>query len=102
MEVNIIEKENVITAELIGRLDTAVSQEVATAVQPLVDKAEKTLVLDCKGLDYISSSGLRIFLTIRKAATAKGGKVIVRDINNEIRQVFMMTGFLNLFEIQES
>ena len=102
MEVNIIEKDNFITAVLSGRLDTAVSQEVATALQPLVDKAEKTLVLDCKGLDYISSSGLRIFLTVRKAATAKGGKVIVRDINNEIRQVFMMTGFLNLFEIQES
>ncbi|MBP5483119.1 MAG: STAS domain-containing protein [Bacteroidales bacterium] len=102
MEVKIIENENVMTAQLIGRLDTSVSQEVATALQPLLDKADKTLVLDCKNLEYISSSGLRIFLTVRKAAAAKGGKVIVRDINNEIRQVFMMTGFLNLFEIQES
>ena len=102
MEVNLIEKDNVITAQLVGRLDTAVSQEVANALQPMIDKAEKTLVLDCKELSYISSSGLRIFLTIRKAAAGKGGKVIVRDINNEIRQVFMMTGFLNLFEIQES
>jgi anti-sigma B factor antagonist len=51
-------------------------------------------------MSYISSSGLRIFLTIRKAAAAKGGNVIVKDINNDIRQVFMMTGFLNLFEIQ--
>ena len=57
-------------------------------------------MLDCKEMSYISSSGLRIFLTIRKAAAAKGGNVIVRDINNDIRQVFMMTGFLNLFEIQ--
>ena len=102
MEVRIIEKENVITAELSGRLDTAVSQQVAGELQPLVDNADKTLVLDCKELAYISSSGLRIFLTIRKAAASKGGKVIVKDINNEIRQVFMMTGFLNLFEIQES
>jgi len=39
---------------------------------------------------------------VRRAAAAKGGKVIVRDITPEIRQVFMMTGFLNLFEIQES
>lgn len=102
MEVRIIEKENVITAELSGRLDTAVSQQVAGELQPLVDNADKTLVLDCKELAYISSSGLRIFLTVRKAAASKGGKVIVKDINNEIRQVFMMTGFLNLFEIQES
>jgi anti-sigma B factor antagonist len=102
MEVKITEKDNVMTAQLIGRLDTAVSQEVATALQPVIDQANKTIVLDCKELSYISSSGLRIFLTIRKAAAGKGGKVIVRDINNEIRQVFMMTGFLNLFEIQES
>ena len=102
MEVKITEKENVMTATLAGRLDTAVSQEVAAALQPLMDNADKTLVLDCKDLAYISSSGLRIFLTVRKAAAAKGGKVIVRDITPEIRQVFMMTGFLNLFEIQES
>ncbi len=102
MEVKITEKDNVMTAALAGRLDTAVSQEVATALQPLIDNADKTLVLDCKDLAYISSSGLRIFLTVRKAAAAKGGKVIVRDITPEIRQVFMMTGFLNLFEIQES
>ena len=49
---------------------------------------------------YISSSGLRIFLTIRKAAAAKGGKVIIEGLSNEIRQVFMMTGFLQLFEIR--
>ncbi|MBQ6953576.1 MAG: STAS domain-containing protein [Bacteroidales bacterium] len=102
MEVKITEKDNVMTAQLIGRLDTAVSQEVATTLQPVIEQANKTIVLDCKELSYISSSGLRIFLTIRKAAAGKGGKVIVRDINNEIRQVFMMTGFLNLFEIQES
>ncbi len=102
MEVKITEKDNVMIAALAGRLDTAVSQEVATALQPLIDNADKTLVLDCKDLAYISSSGLRIFLTVRKATAAKGGKVIVRDITPEIRQVFMMTGFLNLFEIQES
>jgi len=102
MEVKIIEKDQVLVAELAGRLDTAVSQEVSLQLQPLVDNADKTLVLDCKKLEYISSSGLRIFLTIRKAAAAKGGKVIVRDISSEIRQVFMMTGFLNLFEVTSS
>ena len=102
MKVEIQEKDQMMVAQLSGRLDTAVSQEVSTQLQPLVDNADKTLVLDCKELEYISSSGLRIFLTIRKAAAAKGGKVIVKDINTDIRQVFMMTGFLNLFEIQES
>ena len=40
-------------------------------------------------------------LTLRKAAMAKGGNVIVRGMNEEIRTVFMMTGFLNLFQIED-
>jgi anti-sigma B factor antagonist len=84
----------------VGRLDTPASQEVSQSIEPILNDPTGTIVLDCKEMSYISSSGLRIFLTIRKAAAAKGGNVIVKDINNDIRQVFMMTGFLNLFEIQ--
>lgn len=100
MTVEIIEKDQTMVGKFTGRLDTAASQEVSAQVQPLIDNADRTVVLDCKDLEYISSSGLRIFLTIRKAAAAKGGKVIVKDISTEIRQVFMMTGFLNLFEVE--
>jgi anti-sigma B factor antagonist len=74
--------------------------EVSREVQPLLDHAGDTLILDCSDLTYISSSGLRIFLTLRKAAAAAGGKVIIEGLSNEIRQVFMMTGFLQLFEIR--
>lgn len=100
MEVKITEQDGIMTAAFIGRLDTPASLDVTREVQPLMDNADRTIVLDCKDLTYISSSGLRIFLTIRKAAAAKGGKVIVQDITDDIRQVFMMTGFLNLFEVR--
>ena len=100
MEAKIKENNAVITVELIGRLDTAAAQEVSEKLLPLQEKAEQTIVLDCSQLNYISSSGLRIFLALRKAAAVKGGKVIVKSINDDIRTVFMMTGFLNLFEIE--
>ena len=99
MEVKITTEGKVTTAALIGRLDTMAAQEIAPQMEELKN-ADGTVVLDCSELSYISSSGLRIFLTLRKAAVEKGTKVIVRDISNEIRSVFMMTGFLNLFEIQ--
>jgi anti-anti-sigma factor len=67
---------------------------------PVQEDASGTIILDCEELTYISSSGLRVFLTLRKAAAMKGGKVIIRNINDNIRNVFMMTGFLNLFDIE--
>lgn len=100
MEV-IINKTNAATvAEFIGRLDTPASPEVAKAVEPLIEDASGTIILDCAKMSYISSSGLRIFLTLRKASVSKGGHIILRNLGNDIRQVFMMTGFLNLFEIE--
>lgn len=100
MEVKIERAESTVTAFLVGRLDTPSSLEIAPQMNTLAEEAGGTIILDCTELSYISSSGLRIFITLRKAAAAKGGKIIVRNITNEIRSVFMMTGFLNLFEIQ--
>ena len=100
MEVKIVRENGEVIARLIGRLDTPASMEIAPEMNALADEAAGTIVLDCTELSYISSSGLRIFITLRKAAAAKGGRIIVRNISNEIRSVFMMTGFLNLFEIQ--
>ena len=100
MQININTQGNETVATLIGRLDTLAAQEVAAQFETLQEKAGGTVVLDCSQLEYISSSGLRLFLTLRKAAATKGGKVIVRGINADVRSVFMITGFLNLFEIQ--
>ena len=100
MEVKITRGNGEVTARLIGRLDTPASLEITPQMNALAEDAAGTIILDCEELEYISSSGLRIFITLRKAAAAKGGKIIVKSISNEIRSVFMMTGFLNLFEIQ--
>ena len=81
-------------------MDTPASQEIAPQIEALKADAAGTIILDCKELSYISSSGLRLFLTLRKAAAEKGGKIIVRSIGDEIRNVFIMTGFFNLFEIE--
>ena len=99
--MNIEQKRNAdaLTIAPEGYLDTTTAPELK-AVLDTVLAGVKELTFDFEKLEYISSSGLRIFLTVRKAAAAKGGKVIVKDINDDIRQVFMMTGFLNLFEIQ--
>ena len=100
MEIKLERQNTVVTAYLKGRLDTLAAQEVSKHLESLTEDASGTIIMDCTEMSYISSSGLRIFLTLRKAAAEKGGKVIIRGISNDIRSVFMMTGFLNLFEIQ--
>ena len=95
----IIENGNPVVVHLQGRLDTAAAAEIAPDFRSLAEQAAKHIILDCAELEYISSSGLRLFLVLRKESAAKGGKLQVRAINADIRQVFMMTGFISLFEI---
>ncbi len=99
MNIRIEHEGNIIVARFVGRLDTAAAVEIMPDIQTLADQADKHIVLDCSELAYISSSGLRLFLTLRKESAAKGGKLQVRNINADIRQVFMMTGFISLFDI---
>ena len=100
MKTEIVENGSQVIAKFSGRLDTAAAVQTAEDVKPLLEAENKEIVLDCTELEYISSSGLRIFLSVRKEAAAHGSKVIVRNINADIRQVFMMTGFISLFVIE--
>jgi anti-sigma B factor antagonist len=100
MIIDIKERDGGMTAIFNGRLDTPAAVKAQQEIGPLLENADKEIILDCTDLEYISSSGLRLFLTVRKEASVKGGKVIIQNINDEIRKVFMMTGFFNLFDIR--
>lgn len=97
MELYIQEQENKVIGKLKGRLDTLASTQFALDMKPLMDMAEKQIILDCKELEFISSSGLRLFLTLRKQSMSKGGSIIIANINDNVRDVFSLTGFFSLF-----
>lgn len=83
-----------------GRLDTAASTQFAADMQPLIDNADKAIVLDCAGLEFISSSGLRLLLSLRKASLAAGGSVTIRNVNDSVKSVLSITGFYSLFNFE--
>lgn len=58
------------------------------------------VIVDCKGMDYICSSGLRIFLGLNKMIAQKGGKLIIRDLQPLVKNVFDMSGFSQIFTIE--
>jgi anti-sigma B factor antagonist len=97
MTLTITSEGDKLNGVLEGRLDTASSQQFSIDMQPLMDGADKHIVLDCSKLEFISSSGLRLFLMLRKATIAKGGDVTITGVSPEIKQVFTITGFYSLF-----
>jgi anti-sigma B factor antagonist len=72
MKTTIEEKDGNLIAFLNGRLDTAAAPQTEKELAPLYQSDGRDVVLDCSQLDYISSSGLRIFLAILKNAKPKG------------------------------
>jgi anti-anti-sigma factor len=100
MKTTILEKDGNLVAVFEGRLDTAAAPETEQALQPLNDCTGNDIVLDCTNLEYISSSGLRLFLAVLKNAKPKGSHVYITGISDSLRSVFAMTGFTNLFEFK--
>lgn len=100
MKTTIKEQDDRIIVVFEGELDTAAAQETEQTLQPLMENNGRDILFDCAQLDYIASSGLRILISILKSARAQGRKVIMKDVNDDIKNVFKLTGFINLFEFE--
>ncbi len=99
MKTTFCEKDGKYVATLEGRLDTASSEKTEKELSVLKDCTGHDIIIDCEKLEYISSSGLRILLAIKKNAIAVGSKVNIVNLNDEILKVFKMTGFDGIFNL---
>ena len=79
-----------------GRFDAA----QAPAASQVFDALSSPTVVDCAGLDYISSLGLGILLKTQKRLTAAGGGLKLVKVNRHIREVLQYAGFHHVFEIE--
>ena len=100
MKTSIKQLEDKYLVTLEGELDTAAAADVEKTLQPLYTTSGKDVIIDCEGLEYIASSGLRILISILKGAKAGGSKVVLKNMNEDIKSVFKLTGFINIFEIE--
>ncbi len=80
-----------------GYLDAISADEFLRIVDKLSPEEMLHIVVDCAGLEYISSSGLRVFITLLKKVQKNGGKVEVQNLNSTVREIFDMTDFSTLF-----
>ena len=70
-------------------------------MEELVENADKHIVLNCEKMDFISSSGLRLFLSLRKKTISQGGDVTIKGALPVVKQVFAITGFTALFNFED-
>jgi anti-sigma B factor antagonist len=83
-----------------GRLDTASAPLLERKIKQIGDDITE-LILDFSGLTYISSMGLRVLLQTQKTMAEENRKLVIRNMSSSIREVFEMTGFINLMVQEE-
>ena len=91
--------DNTLTLAVEGRLDTTTAPELEAVLKENMDKVQ-ALVLDFSELEYISSAGLRVLLMAQKAMAAKDG-MKVSGVNPLIHEIFEVTGFTDILDIEE-
>ena len=100
MQTTVEEKDGMILATLDGEMDTAAAMEAEQILSPLYKRNGKDVIIECEKLEYIASSGLRILLSILKGAKLNGSRVVLRHVNEDIKNVFSLTGFINIFDFE--
>ncbi len=101
LNITINEQAGQIVAALSGDLDNAASTQAERSLAPVFERTDCDVVIDCAELNYISSSGLRILLNIYKHTRTNGHKALLKDMTDEVKEVFQISGFLQLFECEK-
>ena len=83
---------------LSGRLDTITAPELDAVVKESLDGVE-SLVFDFTDLAYVSSAGLRVLLSAQKIMNGQGS-MVVRNVSEEIQEIFDVTGFTDILTIE--
>ena len=88
-----------LTLKLSGKLNTDAADSSKDEILSALDGAEK-IIFDLNGLEYISSSGLRILVAAFKKVKAQGGVMTLKNIGEQVREVLDMTGFAQIFNVE--
>ena len=98
MTIDIKKMDGETVIELSGRLDTSTAPVLDKTINEDIPE-NANLTLDLKGLEYISSAGLRVLLSAQKRMQ-KCGSMKLKNVCEEVMDVFEMTGFADILEIE--
>lgn len=98
MDIQIQRQESDLLIALNGRLDANTSVELQEAVDKM--SAYDSILFDFSDLEYISSAGLRVLLSIYKDRQLKNASLTILNCNDVVKDVFDMTGFSDVFHVR--
>lgn len=102
MKIRKSKEGNLLILKPAGRLDSENSPSFEKTIQTAVEEGSKNIVVDLTEVNYMSSRGLRAFLTGAKCAQASGGKLVACGAQEAVQKVFDMTGVATLFGVLAS
>jgi anti-sigma B factor antagonist len=98
MTIEIKKNADELVLEITGRLDTITAPALDKTINENLGGI-KSLILDCKNLEYISSAGLRVLLSTQKKLQQKG-TMKLKNVREEVMDVLEMTGFADILTIE--
>ena len=101
MTIDEIIQDDMTIVALAGRLDAMTAPEFEQRLLSRIALAPVNLVLNLSELDYISSAGLRVVLMVAKKIHASQGQFILCGMNDQVRTIFDISGFLNILRVVE-
>ena len=94
--------DNLCVIELANRIDVSSSPELEKLFGQLLDNGQDAILCDFSKTEYISSMGLRVFLSTLKRTVKTGGQLILCCLNPGVMEIFDMTGLTSLFPVFDS
>ncbi|PKN84836.1 MAG: anti-sigma factor antagonist [Deltaproteobacteria bacterium HGW-Deltaproteobacteria-1] len=96
MEIAVTSETDISIFAIKGRLDAVTVPELEQQLNQWFEGTGKKLIFDLEGLDYISSAGLRTFLSTAKKMKARDGKLCMTRLRDNVKDVFTISGFIAL------
>ena len=99
MKIETRELKHVSVMKVVGRVDSATAPDLEKALQGLVDSDRNQIVLDLQETEYMSSAGLRVLVTMLKAAKKNGGELRLAQLSPRVKEVLELAGLTPVFGI---
>jgi anti-sigma B factor antagonist len=101
MEINVKSSGQVTVVEISGDINSNTAPQAQERILPLV-QPESKILLDMSGVEYMSSAGLRMLLSVYRQISRGDGGIVLVGLSEEIKDTMSVTGFLNFFTTRDT